>query len=147
MHEIKKLPFYSWDCITLYTAETQIDLVIKEQVVMDKFLMLLIHKLNTINGERGSGMNLRKYLVRQMTGEANLSKKEKNEIEKRVASVFVSQVLKSYKLVRMRQKITFACVIRGKTLTELFMEQIVNSFKFFNLSHLNLVDQIRKIFT
>lgn len=44
--ELKNIPFYSWDCISLETkAQRSVDLVIHEQDKMDMFLKFLIYQL------------------------------------------------------------------------------------------------------
>ena len=48
-------PFFAWDCITLIVKDRpHIFLVIKNERVMKKFITLLIIKLDTIDGNRGT---------------------------------------------------------------------------------------------
>lgn len=62
---LNKLPFYAWECITLYTNAYIIDLAIPDQEAMDKFLKLLIHHMNTMDGQRDSAKNLKDILYNQ----------------------------------------------------------------------------------
>jgi hypothetical protein len=48
--ELQKLPFYSWECLTIFLKEREIDLVIKREKEMEMFLRLLIFKLKTADG-------------------------------------------------------------------------------------------------
>lgn len=48
------MPFYAWDCITLLLKNREIDLVIKDEQQMKIFLMFLILKTNTFNGNANS---------------------------------------------------------------------------------------------
>jgi hypothetical protein len=48
------LPFYAWECITIYTESREVNLVIKSQRDMKSLLEFLIISLQTIDGYRGS---------------------------------------------------------------------------------------------
>ena len=52
----KNVPFTSWNCITLYLKNRELDLVIKSEKEMEMFLKLLIMNLNTVDGKRDSGV-------------------------------------------------------------------------------------------
>ena len=54
-----KVPFYSWQCITLQLARRQIDLVIENENMMIQFIKLLVHKMNTIDGNKDSAINVK----------------------------------------------------------------------------------------
>lgn len=48
-------PFYAWDCVTLHVSgRPDIYLVIKSEHIMSMFLKLLIYKLKTVDGVRGT---------------------------------------------------------------------------------------------
>ena len=48
-------PFYSWDCLTLSFGEKKdLHLIIKNEKVMADFIKLLISKMNTLDGVKGS---------------------------------------------------------------------------------------------
>ena len=61
--QLQKLPFHSWECITLITKKCTIDLVIRDQECMDKFLKLLIYMTNTLNGVYNSALPLKKIMI------------------------------------------------------------------------------------
>ena len=48
------LPFYSWQCISLYLKDRSVDLVIKNEKNMDLFIRFLVMSLNTIDGNKDS---------------------------------------------------------------------------------------------
>jgi hypothetical protein len=52
--QLHKLPFYSWDCITLQLENRDVDLVIKSEEQMTMFIKFMVYTLRTINGERGT---------------------------------------------------------------------------------------------
>lgn len=45
-----KIPFLSWQCITLQLKHRDVDLVIKDQTEMDHLLKLLVYEMNTLDG-------------------------------------------------------------------------------------------------
>jgi hypothetical protein len=63
--ELKDLPFYIWQCVTLNIKGKELNLVIKDQQVMDWFLMLLIQKIDTIDGIKGSANKLREMMMKK----------------------------------------------------------------------------------
>jgi hypothetical protein len=52
--EMNKMPFYSWNCLTLELKHRDVDLVIKDEKDMEYLLKFLTFKLRTIDGKRGS---------------------------------------------------------------------------------------------
>ena len=52
----KAIPFLAWQCITLQLKHRDVDLVIKNQVEMDHLLKFLIYEINTVNGQKDSGL-------------------------------------------------------------------------------------------
>ena len=85
-----KAPFLAWNCITLHQKGCLSDvyLVIKNEEVMTKFLLFLIHQLETIDGNRGTSINLIKYrkkeLIRKEGSVLLAAGKKESDIEKRV---------------------------------------------------------------
>ena len=47
-------PFFSWQCITLQFETRNIDLVIKDEAEMDRFLKFLVRGIRTIDGRSGT---------------------------------------------------------------------------------------------
>ena len=56
--ELKYLPFYSWQCLTLHLSHRDVDLIISDEKDMNKFLIFIIHQMYTIDGFRGSATTL-----------------------------------------------------------------------------------------
>ena len=46
----EKVPFYSWECITIVIAGREIDLVIKNEACMSVFLKFLVYSMKTVDG-------------------------------------------------------------------------------------------------
>ena len=58
LDELNKMPFFSWQCITLQLKSREVNLVIPEDRDMNLLLKYLINKLSTIDGNRGSADKL-----------------------------------------------------------------------------------------
>ena len=60
LQKLKKgeVPFYSWECITLYFGIRDINLVIRNEKRMDEFLKLLIFSLKTVDGNKNSAVKI-----------------------------------------------------------------------------------------
>jgi hypothetical protein len=54
LDELKKVPFYAWECLTLQLKDRDVHLVLRKQEDMDLLLKFLIHKLRTMDGKKGS---------------------------------------------------------------------------------------------
>ena len=59
------LPFYPWECLTLDLGSTHVFLVIKNEVVMKNFIKFLIYSLQTVDGKKGTAMNLLETMLRE----------------------------------------------------------------------------------
>lgn len=53
-HKDGKVPFLSWQCITLQLDHRDVDLVIPNEEDMNKFLMVIIKAMKTVDGNRDS---------------------------------------------------------------------------------------------
>ena len=82
--ELTKMPFYSWQCITLQLWNRDVDLVIPEQRDMNLILKFLIHKMRTIDGTKGSADKLLKLL----------NKKGEKEYMEKTKKNFISESVK-----------------------------------------------------
>jgi len=51
-----KVPFYSWECLTIYLKDRSIDLVIRNEEDMKILLRFLVFVLKTINGNYGTAL-------------------------------------------------------------------------------------------
>lgn len=64
-------PFFAWQCITLQFETRNIDLVIKDEAEMDRFLKFLVRGIRTIDGRAGTA----EFLI----GAATIAEIEKTE--------------------------------------------------------------------
>ena len=58
-----KIPFHSWECLTLMLKNRDVDLVIKNEKHMDRFLKFLVYHMNTVDGNKGSAKRIYEKLV------------------------------------------------------------------------------------
>ena len=58
-----KIPFLSWNCLTLMLKHRDVDLVIKNEKHMDRFLKFLIFNMNTVDGNKDSAKGIYEKLV------------------------------------------------------------------------------------
>ena len=66
----EKIPFYSWQCLTLNLRGRKLYLVIKNEAMMIMLIKYLIGTLNTVDGSRGSAQKIKNALFQQaMTDE------------------------------------------------------------------------------
>lgn len=63
--DIRKQPFYSWQCLTIHTKKKDIDLVIPNEECMNLVLKFLIHYMNTMDGTRNSAKPMKQLLLKQ----------------------------------------------------------------------------------
>lgn len=60
--QLKDLPFFSWECLTIQLDHRDIDLVIRNEEHMDALLRYLIYNMNTIDGVRDSAKGVLEVL-------------------------------------------------------------------------------------
>ena len=65
----KNTPLHAWQCITLQLKHREVDLVIADQNDMDIFLRLIIHSLNTVNGNKNSAQSIIDLLYKKKLAE------------------------------------------------------------------------------
>ena len=75
--DIKKIPFFNWQCLSLQRSNRNIDLVIPNEEDMNVLLKFLIAKMRTLDGHRGSANKILDLM--QKKGEADfMAKSGKN---------------------------------------------------------------------
>lgn len=103
---------------------------------MDLVLKFLINQLNTIDGWRDSAQHFKKVLLRNDLAKYKVSSLEKQrEMMSRIDKNVLYRTLFAYKLIRIRNKISFCCLYKRKTVTELFLSQMLNSYGRFFPQH------------
>jgi len=60
-----KLPFNTWNCISLQLKGRNINLVIHNENDMRKFIFLLIYKMKTVDGNKNSACKILNTLMQQ----------------------------------------------------------------------------------
>lgn len=112
--ELDRLPFYSWDCITLQLPHRDIDLVIPCEHHMRVLLTFLVYSLKTIDGNRGSAKEalaqMNKHSKReflQQSGREFLTKSREHAIESTNEYRLFSKVLLKYTIMKVRAKISY----------------------------------------
>lgn len=129
-------PFYAWDCITLQVKNKwNVHLIIRCEKTMEKFIKLLIHHIQTINGQRLTSVNVKeqifKRVIKNIKKRGNsIDNKKEEEIRKQIEHDIMCQVFTRYNIMRVRMKLSFSCFIKNMPLNELWMTQILNSFKY-----------------
>ena len=73
-----KVPFHSWECITLQIGIRDINLVIKNEKRMDQFIKLLIHSLNTVDGNKDSAVKIKEALKSQFKSDHQITTGKKS---------------------------------------------------------------------
>ena len=63
----EKIPFHSWNCITLLLKHRDVDLVIKNEKHMERFLKYLVYHMNTVDGNKGSAKGIYNKLILEHT--------------------------------------------------------------------------------
>lgn len=132
---LKKLPFYSWNCITLQLKRRDIDLVIKDDASMELFLKFLIYQLKTMDGSRGSATQLLNLMNKQAFQEvrksgAMLTVSRQCEItEENERKLFAKTYLK-YRIMAARAKISFMALQKRMTVGELIATSILETYRY-----------------
>ena len=138
--DLKDLPFYSWQCITLYLSHREVDLVIPDQRDMSYFLRFLIYKLRTVNGQRGSAeplldlanqQSLRNHKQRSNMSGYKVSDSIVGNIESQNENQVFRKVYLKYLVMRVRAKISFIALEKRLTVMELLISQILASHYLF----------------
>lgn len=134
--ELKDLPFYSWQCLTLQLGNRDVDLVIKDEQQMDCFLKYLVHNLRTLDGNRNSANKVLKLMNEQSikdykrsSGKTLVSDSVMYNIKQTNEHVLFRKVYLKYLIMRIRAKISFMALERRMTIVELMITTIFKSYR------------------
>jgi hypothetical protein len=105
------VPFYAWQCISISTMDRQVDLIIHDESDMMNLISLLIYKLQTIDGFKGT----------------SLSHIEGNKYKETIR--VYDKVLFRYKIIKIRMKISCIAFEQKKSILELFLIAIMKTHK------------------
>ena len=62
-YRTEKVPFYAWQCVTLQLGHRDVDLVIKNQKDMDDLLKVVVHAMDTVDGNKNSAKTIKKAIL------------------------------------------------------------------------------------
>lgn len=109
--ELRKLPFFCWECITLIiekdNIETNVNLVIKDQFTMTKFIEFMLVSLESIDGYRGTANNYLEFLVKTKQIKLSSEKLKKKTLEELYCRAFGK-----FNLMRFRMKISYHALVQ-----------------------------------
>ena len=63
--DFDKVPFYSWNCISIVMSHRPVDLVLRDEKDMERLLKFLIYKMKTVDGNKGSGTKILDQLMQE----------------------------------------------------------------------------------
>ena len=63
IEELKFIPFYSWNCVTISLPSRDVDIVIRNEKDMERFLKFIIFSIKTVDGRAGSGNKLLNAMI------------------------------------------------------------------------------------
>ena len=96
-------PFYAWDCITLQIeGRPDIYLLIKNEEAMKMFIKLLIYKLETIDGNRGTAIPLKNSILKKELKNIHASKDLVDKARKRIECHIINRVSMNYNLIKFK---------------------------------------------
>ena len=119
--QLKKAPFYSWQCLTLSLPHRDVDLVIPDEVEMKHLLIFLIHKLHTLDGIKDTALPLQQELKAMTMKEAWFmrcrppSAKAARDKLRKSQQMMYRQVYLKYLLMKIRCKISYEALVRRQT--------------------------------
>ena len=112
--DLDRLPFHSWNCLTLQLAKRDVDLVIKDEKDMDMILKFLIYSLRTIDGRRGTADSIlnklqieSKQQFREMKKRNTISKMREHQFMQLNEMKVFGKIFLKYKVMIIRAKISF----------------------------------------
>lgn len=132
--ELQKDPsFYAWECITIcFKGKWDVYLIIRNEEIMTMFLKLLIMKTRTIDGKRDTALIFNKLVQRSKkhskckSNSQSLNRRQSSD--KKIDPQIMSHVFTKYKLMRVRQKISYQAFLRNQTILEFWVNAIYKSY-------------------
>ena len=115
--DLKKIPFYSWECITLQLGHRDVYFVIKNQERMTQFIKLLIYSLKSIDGSRNSWDGVVDVLKRQ------------GMPEKKVTHLVMNIAMRKFSVMRIRQKLSYMAFFKLNTVNEMIVKTILRCYR------------------
>lgn len=124
------VPFFPWECITIQLPERDVYLIIKDENLMEQFIKLLIYHMQTVDGNKGSSRAIEHTLYHQYLKEY----KDKGYINKKTIiqkakHKIMTNTMQKYRIIKIRQKISFIAFSKCMTITELFYTTILDTYQ------------------
>ena len=114
-------------------------MVIKNERNMAILLKFLIHSLNTVDGCKNSATKMKRTLFKNRIKQekallynAKLNKDTIDEIRKQVHHQIMTRTLLTYKIMKVRAKISYAAFVNKMTTSELILSQILETYTHYN---------------
>lgn len=135
--QLDTLPFFSWECITIELGGRPVDLVIRDEAHMELFLKFLIGRLKTTDGRKGSAepvieqiLKLQsKELGRSARSRQKLSPVEQDNLRREIEWKLFRSCLSKYRIMKIRQKLSFCALLRNMTIKEMFLIAILRTYQ------------------
>ena len=119
--ELKKLPYHSWNCLTISLKERDIDIVVHDEQDLEKLIKFLMRRMNSIDGIKDSAEPLIKYIIKY--------RKISSEHAETVKSELLFESYKKMKILKFRNKLSFMALIKGVTVVELILLGIQKTYR------------------
>lgn len=135
--ELKEAPFYCWQCITLNTRHREVNFAISSDDDMNKFLLVLIYKLRTVDGTRGTAepflreLNKASFVNYRKTHGKAASKEVESKLIRMNEHKLFRKVYIKFLVLKVRSKIGYQALVSKKLIEELFISQILSSYLVF----------------
>ena len=121
-------PFYAWNCLSIQLAKRTIDLVVPDEKAMFNLLKILVYKMNTLDGVRGSSLTLQRAVFRleckklpQYRNREKIYRETKEQIKEEVRTMVFRKAMLKYRILAIRSKISYQAYFKKVTIVELFL--------------------------
>jgi len=107
--DLKNLPFYCWECLTIQTIHKNINIVVKNEKDMKMLLEFLIISLKSLDGSRGSAEKLMESQIKQFEKSAGAKLPFSEKIK--LYNELYLKVAKRFNSLKVRMKISFMALL------------------------------------
>lgn len=120
--------FFGWNCITVQIKNKwDVSLIFESEQATNNFLKLLIHRIETTDGRKGTAVKLKKNVyaeevkVRLQKGK-RLDEKWAQQVKRAIAHQVMHKVALKYRIMKVRMKLSYICFMQGTTMVELWLK-------------------------
>mmetsp|Transcript_21210 Transcript_21210/g.32863 ORF Transcript_21210/g.32863 Transcript_21210/m.32863 type:complete len:126 (-) Transcript_21210:2320-2697(-) len=111
-YNMKPVPFYAWECLTIILNDRDIDLVIRKDNDMNNLLQILLFSMNTVDGQRDSIYFYQHQKMKRKYRNKIAMNFKKREITMETRLEILHNLMFKFKLMRIRSKISFSAFIK-----------------------------------